>query len=76
MRFLPYGKQIHSNRTLNEIARSLTVILVPIFSVFEVGVGLKIGVPGSRTYQITYTRFFAFFFLTERKYRLIEPCIR
>ena len=44
-RFLPYGKQIHSNRTLS-------VISVPIFSVFEVGVELKTGVPGFRTYQI------------------------
>ena len=41
------------------------VILVPIFSVFEVGLGLKTGVSGSRTHKImasmvTSTRFFTF----------------
>ena len=45
---------------------SLAVILVSIFSVFEVGVGLKTGFPRSQTYQIlasraTYTRFSALF---------------
>ena len=49
LRFLPYGKQVQGHRTLHLIASSITVILVAIFSVFEVGVGLKTGVPVSRT---------------------------
>ena len=50
------------------IARSLTVILVPIFSVFEVGVRLKLEFLGPGPNRLwlpgasrgTYTRFFAF----------------